>query len=244
MEANTTNKLIFHQSYTLYGIRFEDAVLRVQDSLPHFRDIRITVSDETGDLVITFYTESEDQKHFNRTLKIFKKTFVDEIMTPPNTSLEAVFFQIMDEKKFHVSTAESCTGGLLAARIINVSGASSIIEEAFITYSEDAKMKVLGINKNILKKYGVVSSECAEEMARCLKKLTNCELCIAITGVAGPSGGTESIPVGTVCVSIGYLEKYLMFKKWFSGDRLAIRNKAVSLALSESIRLIKNENMI
>jgi len=102
-------------------------------------------------------------------------------------------------------------------------------------------MKVLGINKIILKKYGVYSVEVAEEMARCLKKLTSCDLCVAITGLAGPNGGTEAIPVGTVCLGIGYLDQYFTFKKWFSGDRLAIRKKAVSLALCESIRLLKSE---
>jgi PncC family amidohydrolase len=242
MEGNQTNKVVFSESYSLYGISIGETLRLTREKLPDYRDIRTTVSDDTGDIIVDFYSEEEDQKHFNRTLKAFKKVFQEYIMTPPNTTLEQVFFQMMSEKKYHVSTAESCTGGMLSARIINVSGSSSIIEEAFITYSEDAKMKVLGIQEKTLKKYGVTSIECAGEMARCLKKLTDCELCVSITGIAGPAGGTEETPVGTVCFGICFHDACLTFKEWFPGDRLSVRKKAVSFALSESIFLLKNEN--
>lgn len=233
-------KLSFEESYTLFGIGLPEAQRLLRDRLPDYRDLRISISEETGDLVVTFRTETEDQRHFNRTLKLFKKEFKDFIMTPPNTSLERVFFQLMEDRKYHVSTAESCTGGLLAARIINVSGSSAIIEEAFITYSEDAKMKILGVDENILKKYGVVSTECAREMARCLKNLTKCELNVAITGIAGPMGGSEAVPVGTVCIGIAYLDQLLSFREWFSGDRNAVRDKAAAFALAQSILLLRN----
>lgn len=232
-------KLSFEQSYTLFGISFPDAQRLIRDRLPDYRDLRICVSDETGDLIVTFQTETEDQRHFNRTLKLFKKEFKDFIMTPPNTSLERVFFHLMEDRKYHVSTAESCTGGLLAARIINVSGSSAIIEEAFITYSDDAKMKILGIDENTLKQYGVVSEECAREMARCLKNLTNCEMNVAITGMAGPTGGTEAVPVGTVCIGIAFLDQLLSFREKFSGDRSAVRNKAAAYALAQAILLLR-----
>lgn len=231
---------MFEESYTLYNISYDSASQLIKEKLPEFRDLWITISDDSGDLIITFYTEEEDQRHFNRSLKLFKKTFQPYIMTPPNTSLESVFFQLMSERKFHVSTAESCTGGMLSSRIINVSGSSSIIEEAFITYSEDAKMKVLGVNQNTLKKYGVVSEEVAGEMAKCLKKLTECDLSLSITGIAGPLGGSDAVPVGTVCLGIAFQEQTVTYKKWFPGDRASVRKKAVSFALAESILLLKN----
>jgi nicotinamide-nucleotide amidase len=239
MDSNLTQKVVFDERYTLVDLSYTDAQLMIRDRLPEYRDLKISLSEETGDLVIGFYTEDSDQRHFNRTLKLFKKEFKDSIFTPPNTSLENVFFQLMMEKKYHVSTAESCTGGLLAARIINVAGSSSIIDEAFITYSEDAKMRILGIPKKTLETHGAVSLECAGEMARCLKKLTDCQLAISITGLAGPAGGTPELPVGTVFFGIALLNEARTFKKWFSGDRNAVRNKAVSFALSESIRWIR-----
>lgn len=241
MESNLQEKVCFQEVYTLFGIAYADALRLLKEQLPEYRDIKTTLSDESGDLVMAFFTESKDQRHYNRTLKLFKKVFKEYILTPPNTSLEKVFFQAMSEKKYHVSTAESCTGGLLAARIINVSGSSSIIEEAFITYSENAKMKVLGVPEEILKNHGVVSVESAGEMAKCLKKLTECELCISITGLAGPQGGTTEIPVGTVCFGIAFLDQIFTYREWFSGDRNTVRNKAAAFALAESVLMLKNQ---
>jgi nicotinamide-nucleotide amidase len=243
VESNQQGKLCFQEEYTLFGISYSEALQILKTQIPEYGDVKITLSDETGDLIIGFYTESRDQRHFNRTLKLFKKNFGERILTPPNTSLERRFFEVMSDRKFHVSTAESCTGGLLAARIINVSGSSSIIEEAFITYSEQAKMKVLGVSESVLRTHGVVSEESAGEMARCLKKLTECELCISITGLAGPTGGTPEIPIGTVCFGIALLEEVTTFRKWFSGDRNAVRAKAVSFALAQSLVLLKKPKL-
>ncbi|MDD3126290.1 MAG: CinA family protein [Candidatus Izemoplasmatales bacterium] len=239
IDTNLTRRVVYEEEYTLYNINSEETMLLLKEKIPHYRDVKINVSDENGDLIIQFYTEAEDQRHFNRTLKVFKKTFCDFIITPPNTSLETVLFQLVRDKKYHISTAESCTGGMLSSRIINVSGSSSIIEEAFITYSEDAKMKILGVDESCFEAYGTFSIECAEEMARCLKKITNCELGIAITGIAGPSGGTETNPVGTVYFGFAFLDKLFSYKKWFSGDRTMVRKKAVSFALAEAIVIIK-----
>jgi PncC family amidohydrolase len=241
MENTGLQKMVFEESYTLYDLTLDEANRKIKEDLPDYRDLSITVSDDTGDIVIRFHTQTEDQRHFNRTLKLFKTRFKDFIMTPPNTSLEKVFFDMMAEKKYHVSTAESCTGGMLSARIINVIGVSSIIEEAFITYSENAKLKVLGVHVDTIKKNGIVSVQTAEEMAKGLKKLTECDLGIAITGIAGPAGGTETVPVGTVCFGFSFHDTLLSFKEWFSGDRQAIRQKAVSFALIQSILLLKNE---
>jgi len=242
LENSLINKVVYKEEYTLFGISIQDSVSTLNDKVPKFRDVTIRLSEEEGDLIVSFYTETEDQRHFNRTLKIFKKTFSEFIITPPNTSLEQVLFNTMTEKNYHISTAESCTGGMLSSRIINVSGSSSIIEEAFITYSEDAKMRILGIDDSCLKRHGAVSLACAEEMAKCLKKITNCELAISITGIAGPAGGTEANPVGTVYFGFAYFDKILTYKKWFSGDRMLIRKKAVSFALAEAIVIIKTTN--
>lgn len=238
---NNSQKVVFEEFYTLFDLSLDETNRKIKDDLPDYRDLSITVSDDTGDIIIRFYTETEDQKHFNRTLKIFKTKFKNHIMTPPNTSLEKVFFDIMEQKGYHVSTAESCTGGMLSARIINVSGVSSIIEEAFITYSENSKLKVLGVHADTLKNFGVVSVEIAAEMAKGLRKLSDCDLGIAITGIAGPTGGTETVPVGTVCFGFCLHDTIFTFKEWFSGDRQAIRQKAVSYALIQSIELLKNE---
>ena len=101
---------------------------------------------------------------------------------------------LLAEKGLKVSTAESCTGGLLAGTIVNVPGASNVFGAGFITYSNDAKRKYLGVGKKTLKKYGAVSRECAKEMAKGVAKEAKADIGIATTGIAGPGGGTDEKP--------------------------------------------------
>lgn len=112
--------------------------------------------------------------------------------------------KILKEKKLIVATAESCTGGLLASRLTDVPGSSVYLYESHITYANDAKHKYLGVSKEILDTYGAVSEECARAMADGLQQLSNCDVAICTTGIAGPDGGTKEKPVGTVFVSVKY----------------------------------------
>ena len=126
---------------------------------------------------------------------------------------------------------ESCTGGLIAARLVNVSGASNVFSEGYITYSEEAKAKMIGVNPETIKKYNVVSEEVAYEMASGGAKTANADVAVSVTGVAGPLGGTKEIPVGTVCIGVYYKNKVITEKFLLNGDRLQVRNQAVDKAL-------------
>ena len=117
------------------------------------------------------------------------------------------FAQILKEKRLVVSTAESCTGGLLASRLTDIAGSSEYLYESHITYANEAKHKYLGVSKEILDKYGAVSPECAKSMADGLKTLSNCDVAICTTGIAGPGGGTKEKPVGLVFISVKYNER-------------------------------------
>ena len=115
--------------------------------------------------------------------------------------IETKVFNKLKKLGFHISFAESCTGGLLAATMINVEGASDVIGESYVTYSNEAKTKLLGVNPDTIVKYDVVSREVANEMAFGLYQRTHAEVCISVTGYVGPGNGTSTIPVGTVWVS-------------------------------------------
>lgn len=130
-----------------------------------------------------------------------------------------------------ITTIESCTGGLIAARLVNVSGASKVFSEGYITYSEEAKSKMVGVNADTIKKYNVVSEEVAYEMAKGGAKAAESEVAVSVTGVAGPFGGTEEIPVGTVCIGVYHRGKIITRKFMFNGNRTQIRNQAVDKAL-------------
>ena len=110
--------------------------------------------------------------------------------------------KMLAERKMTVSAAESCTGGLFAALITNVSGASEVLNESFVTYANSAKMKYLGVKGETLEKHGAVSYETAFEMAEGLRKNTGADVTVGITGIAGPTGGTKEKPVGLVYVGI------------------------------------------
>lgn len=145
--------------------------------------------------------------------------------------MEEKIVRFLNEHNMTITTVESCTGGLIAARLVNVSGASNVFSEGYITYSEDAKAKMVGVNPETIKKYNVVSEEVAYEMASGGAKTANADVAVSVTGVAGPLGGTKEIPVGTVCIGVYYKNKVITGKFLFNGDRLQVRNQAVDKAL-------------
>jgi len=130
-----------------------------------------------------------------------------------------------------LSAAESCTGGLISEAITSVPGASKVFELGLCVYSENKKIKVLGVPPDIIAKYGVVSSETVLSMADCVKKLAVSDYAVSVSGVAGPGGGTEENPVGTVWIGWAYHGNSGSEKNIFSGSRDEIREKAALCAI-------------
>lgn len=116
-----------------------------------------------------------------------------------NASLEEQLVNKLIENNLHISCAESCTGGLIASRIVNVANASKVFDASFVTYANEAKIRYLGVSPETIENYGVVSEEVVLEMAAGVAKETGAEVGIAVSGIAGPGGGTEKKPVGMVC---------------------------------------------
>ena len=110
--------------------------------------------------------------------------------------------KILAKKTLKISVVESCTGGLLASNITSTSGASKVFNLGFVTYSNQAKIKILKVNKNIIQKYGAVSHECCSMMVNNLSKISKANISVSITGIAGPKGGTNLKPVGLVYIGI------------------------------------------
>ena len=144
------------------------------------------------------------------------------------------------KKKLKISFAESCTGGLLASSITSISGASKIFNIGLITYSNQAKIKFLKVNKNIIKKYGAVSEECCTSMVKNLSKISNAQINVSITGIAGPKGGTKQKPVGLVYIGIKKANKIQIIKCFFKNKkRSSIQRATVKKALNLILRVIK-----
>lgn len=152
-------------------------------------------------------------------------------MSENNMSLEERVVALLKGRNYVISAAESCTGGLFLATLINVSGASDVIKEGFITYAEEAKQKRLGVKQETLAMYTAVSEQTAREMAEGLQAVTKADVAVSITGLAGPGGGTAEIPVGTVFVGCCCKERVRVNKLQLKGSRLEIRQAAVEEAL-------------
>jgi nicotinamide-nucleotide amidase len=135
-------------------------------------------------------------------------------------------------------TAESCTGGWVAQAVTAVPGSSSWFDRGFVTYSNAAKHEVLGISKKILKKFGAVSEETAREMARGALAHSRAGVAVAVTGVAGPSGGTAAKPVGMVCFAWARGRRVLAETRRFRGGREAVRRQSVLHALEGVLRIL------
>ena len=144
------------------------------------------------------------------------------------------------KKKLKISFAESCTGGLLASTITSISGASKVFNLGLITYSNQAKVKILKINRNIIRKYGAVSHETCLAMVKNLSKISKANINVSITGIAGPKGGTKQKPVGLVYIGVKkgnkvYINRYLFKNK----KRSSIQKATVKKALNSILRIAK-----
>lgn len=169
----------------------------------------------------------------------FQKNFGSKIYSfCEKESLESLLIDKLKKKGLTLTAAESCTGGLFMANMINVSGASSVIDRSFVTYANEAKEQLIGVSHETIDSYGAVSKQTAGEMARGAAKVANADVAIAITGIAGPLGGTEKKPVGTVYLSCYYKEKTHTILLLGTGSRDEIRNQTVQMAKSFLLRVL------
>ena len=153
---------------------------------------------------------------------------------------EEVLVNYLIEKKYHITFAESLTAGMLAAKLVNVANASMVLNESFVTYSNEAKMKYLNVKKETIDKYTVVSEEVAKEMAIGAAKAANSNIAVTTTGVAGPTGGTEKTPVGMVCFGFYINGKVTTKTKYFGNiGRNKVRLEATNFAFDEIVELLK-----
>ena len=149
-----------------------------------------------------------------------------------NSSLEEKIVSLLQEKGWKIASAESCSGGMIASRLVNVSGVSDVFEEGYITYSNAAKHKLLGVSKQSLGQYGAVSSQVAGEMALGAARQARARAAIAVTGIAGPGGGTPQKPVGRVYIGCYVDGKVFVTENHFQGSRQEIRTATTQAALS------------
>jgi len=168
------------------------------------------------------------------------KRFGQDIYAEDSTTMEATVCRLMAEQNLKLATAESCTGGVLASRIVDHPGASAVFLDGTITYSNDAKIARLGVKPETLEKFGAVSSETALEMAEGAARTSGADVGLSITGVAGPDGGSDEKPVGRVYIGVQAFGKSSAIEVNLKGDRDKIRARSAAIALDFLRRTLLN----
>lgn len=156
-------------------------------------------------------------------------------------SLEESVVELLAQKKMTVTTAESCTGGLIAGTLVNVAGASDVLNEGYVTYSNEAKERLVGVKHETLEEYGAVSEQTAREMAEGAAKAAGADVALSATGIAGPGGGTEEKPVGLVYIGCYVNGETTVKECRFEGSRMENRLHTVETALQLLLRQLSEE---
>ena len=227
---------VFHGGYLVVGIGESEMEHQLEGFYNAHKDVLIAPYAGLGEIQYIF--TSKDETALKNALKAFHKRFRDVIVGPYDTPLEHIVVQALQAQNKTISFAESCTGGLLAGRLINVPGVSHVFNESYVLYSDNAKIKRLGVHQSIIDQFGAVSNQCVYELSYQLAQRTGADISVSVSGIAGPDGGTKDKPVGTVFFGITHEGRTKTMHHIFVGDRQMIRQKAVAFALNLVIKTL------
>lgn len=227
---------IYSKTVKICGVGESKAETMIQDLIETQTNPTIAPYAKTGEVHLRVTAKADDEKEARRltkpVVKELKERFGNNVYTTEeDVTLEKAVVDLLTANNLTVSTVESCTGGMLAARLINVPGVSDAYKSGFITYSNKAKRKMVGVKKTSLDRYGAVSRKVAEEMVKGAYLVNKADVIVAITGIAGPDGGTEEKPVGLVYVACFVCGTVTVKEFHFSGNRDKIRETTVAHAL-------------
>jgi len=229
------------RSYRLYGIGESSAEEKILHLFDKYATLSIAPYCNISfiDYVVTAKATDVDKlEHFEQEfLGILGKNWVGSA----EDEINALVVAKLKELGLTIAVAESCTGGMLASSLIDVAGVSDVFIESFVTYSNESKMKRLGVREATLFQHGAVSEACVSEMAQGMKEKTGADVTIAITGIAGPDGGTDEKPVGLVYIGIALGAKNYVYMCHFSGNRKKIRIRSCDQALYLLHQLLNNQ---
>lgn len=229
--------IFYSQMVKICDLGESQVAAEIQDLIESQTNPTIAPYAKTGEVHLRITARASDEKEGKKLVKPLlhelKKRFGAHIYTTEEAkTLEEAVVDLLKEHKMRLSLVESCTGGALAARIVNVPGASEIFGAGFVTYSNKAKRKMVQVKKSTLKTVGAVSERCACEMARGGCSMTGADVCLSVTGIAGPGGGTEEKPVGTVFMGCCCRGETTVREFHFSGNRSKIREQSTVHALA------------
>ncbi|MDD3348215.1 MAG: CinA family nicotinamide mononucleotide deamidase-related protein [Bacilli bacterium] len=238
LSSKTTNQMLIKE-YIVMGLG-ESTIEELLQPLYHeYSLVSIAPYASLGKIRYQITANLTNQEQFTDACIAFTRLLADSIISSENEEIEEKVVQELRRLHWKISFSESCTGGMLAAKIVNVSGASDVFSESLITYSNQAKSKYLHVSSKTLANFGAVSEETVREMVLGLSALTQSEVCIAVSGIAGPSGGTPTKPVGLVYYAIKINDEIIINHYLFKGGREQIRTRACLRILFDTYQKIK-----
>lgn len=227
----------------LFGIGESEMAEKIAHLLGEFEKVNVAPYIGNYEVIVRVTAYGQDKEEAVRTAEKIKNEvgycLGEYIIGYNQDTLENIILELMKKHHCTFATAESCTGGLLASCLVNCSGVSEHFKEGFITYSNAAKTKHLGVSEETLKQYGAVSRQTAIEMAEGVKLRTQADIGLSATGIAGPGGGTDEKPVGLVYIGMALPDKTEVYELHLNGDRQAIREKTVKNILFQLYRSLK-----
>ena len=231
-----TGRVILFKNISTFGIPESILAAKLKKSGYTPKNVRLAFLPSYAGVLIRLRAEGADASEVERNLdQNFKEIYEvvgENVFSIDNRNLVDHVTDLLREKKVTVSTAESCTGGLIAKTLTDVPGSSEYFVQGVITYSNDAKIKCLDVQAETLEEFGAVSEQTCRQMAEGMCQLAETDYAISSTGIAGPSGGTEEKPVGLVYIGLADKDGVVVERCSFSGDRDVIRTKTTYTALN------------
>ena len=239
-----SNEILVSKTLKLFGIGESLLETKIIDIINEQNNPTIAPYVSNMELRLRVTAKSDNEENANNMIEPVIKKIKDRvgkfIYAQDNISIETVVSKMLIEKNLTISTAESCTGGLVSATLINYPGISSVFMEGCVTYSNESKINRLGVSPDTLEVYGAVSEETAREMAEGIAKNFNTNVAISTTGIAGPEGGTSEKPVGLVYIGIYINGETTVNKYILHGNREEIRIRATKNAINDlRLRLLE-----
>ncbi|MCX7884627.1 MAG: competence/damage-inducible protein A [Caloramator sp.] len=239
-----TDGIIVSKVIRTFGIGESLMAEKVSDLIENMKNPTVAPYAKQNEAILRITAKGKDEFEAKKIIEPIaeeiKNRLGDYVYGEDNDTLENVVVRMLLDKNMTISTAESCTGGLLAAKLINYPGISKVFMEGAVTYSNEAKISRLKVKKETLERYGAVSSEVAAEMALGIAKTSNTRIGISTTGIAGPDGGSDEKPVGLVYIGLCIDGNVKTARYNFSGDRQRIRERAAMYAIDYLRRELKN----
>ena len=224
------------------GIGESDLEMKVEDILEAQTNPTIALLADLGEVKLRLTAKAKNKKEAKKLIaaeeKRLKERIGDCIYGYDDDTLEEVVAKNLCDQDLTLAVAESCTGGLLGHRLTNVAGSSSYFDRGLVTYSNRAKKELLGVKEKTLKDFGAVSRQTAREMAAGVKEFSDTDLGLAITGIAGPGGGTEEKPVGLVYMAAAFKNQIKDYKLNFNGTRERIKYLTTQIVLNNLLQLL------